>query len=244
MSSPLLTIYHSSLWFLSQQRQRQCQANSKVLKYPVFIQMTPQNFPKVYGSTTDNIVQRTLLNLCPEYTTYLRETQMNKRKLIRRRKNKYFARVLHKDARIFVFIAILGFSAIVLVNFAKAVFVNTVFIEQNYWVCKVTLNLVIPPHRILDIEKTLCTCFLLYKTLFHSRIPNKVVPLLFCLIAMAFVIKMRHFLFLPTTFSTILLVNCKLSIQIFMPATKPDFPKEYVQNTDNMTIEGLARAMW
>jgi len=54
---------------------------------------------------------------------------MNKRKLIRRSKNKYFVRVLHKNARIFVFIAILGFSAMALVNFAKTVFFNTIFVE-------------------------------------------------------------------------------------------------------------------
>jgi len=53
-----------------------------------------------------------------------------------------------------------------------------------------------------------------------------VVLLLFCLIAMAFVIVNEAFLFLPTTFSTILFVSCELSILIiFMPATNWIFLK-------------------
>jgi len=54
---------------------------------------------------------------------------MNKGKLVRRSKKKYFVRVLYKECRLFVFIAILGLSALALVNLVKTVFVDTVFIE-------------------------------------------------------------------------------------------------------------------
>jgi hypothetical protein len=54
---------------------------------------------------------------------------------------------------------------------------------------------------------------------------------------------LRNGLSLATTFSTILFVSCELSIPIFMPVTKLDFPKEYAPYTDNMTIEELAKAM-
>ena len=46
---------------------------------------------------------------------------MNKNNLERRHNQRSFVRVLHKEVRLFVFIAILGFSAVVLVNFAKTV---------------------------------------------------------------------------------------------------------------------------
>ena len=132
MSNPLLTIYHSLLWFLSQQRQRQCQANSKVLKHLVFIQITTQDFPKEYGSTTDNIEKRNLLKLCQEYAAYLRKIQMNKRKLVWRSKKRSFVRVVYNESIFWMLIVILSFSAVALVNFVKAAFV-----EQNYWVCPI-----------------------------------------------------------------------------------------------------------
>ena len=46
---------------------------------------------------------------------------MNKNNLERRHNQRSFVRVLHKEVRLFVFIAILGFSAVALVNFAKTV---------------------------------------------------------------------------------------------------------------------------
>jgi len=47
---------------------------------------------------------------------------MNGRKLIRHGKKRSFVRILYKEIRFYVFIAILSFSAVALVNFVKAAF--------------------------------------------------------------------------------------------------------------------------
>jgi len=95
-----------------------------VLKHLVFIQITTQDLPKEYGSTTDNIEKRNLLKLCQEYAAYLRKIQMNKRKLVWRSKKRSFVRVVYNESIFWMLIVILSFSAVALVNFVKAAFVE------------------------------------------------------------------------------------------------------------------------
>ena len=95
-----------------------------MLKHLVFIQITTQDLPKEYGSTTDNIEKRNLLKLCQEYAAYLRKIQMNKRKLVWRSKKRSFVRVVYNESTFWILIVILSFSAVALVNFVKAAFVE------------------------------------------------------------------------------------------------------------------------
>ena len=95
-----------------------------MLKHLVFIQITTQDLPKEYGSTTDNIEKRNLLKLCQEYAAYLRKIQMNKRKLVWRSKKRSFVRVVYNESIFWMLIVILSFSAVALVNFVKAAFVE------------------------------------------------------------------------------------------------------------------------
>ena len=95
-----------------------------MLKHLVFIQITTQDLPKEYGSTTDNIEKRNLLKLCQEYAAYLRKIQMNKRKLVWRSKKRSFVRVMYNESIFWMLIVILSFSAVALVNFVKAAFVE------------------------------------------------------------------------------------------------------------------------
>jgi hypothetical protein len=93
-----------------------------VSSIPIFMPVTTQDSPKEYSSTTDNIEKRNLLKLCPEYVAYLKKIQMNKRKLAWDSKKSSFVRILYKEVRFYVFIVILSFSAVALVNFVRAVF--------------------------------------------------------------------------------------------------------------------------